>query len=196
MRKESILTRDQRDWLQTNADETGDNARKTRKRIRRRVRDGLLDFELLANNLPEKDVDQVLEIDRDAWQQAQDHAPGFERRPAATALRHVVAWLFRAIGNPHYLARDIEDAIQHYYRSELGRDAHVEVDINIEPGASVDEIRARVDEDGARELSRSELRTLYEADEVDMVEFNELLAERRESREDDLQGRRTRRGED
>lgn len=165
MPDDSLLTTSQREFLNSDADQTGPTGRATRSRIRQRVRTGLQDFAYLADpdRFEERDLDQLWTSD----------APPFH-----DTMAEMIAFLYRV--DPDGLETTVADGVARGVErvGPAGYDVG-DVEIPIEQSGAILE-RAREQMEDGEPLSPLQLETLLvdgdvpAADIRDHVQAHEL----------------------
>lgn len=158
-RPRGMLTSADREYLQAdNSDISSKSEAQKRYRIRQRVTNGLLDFSLLVNRLPERDREQIFDPD----------ATDAERDYFMEALHDVLIFLYLGKdggvrGFESMVRFALEDALAH----EGTIVKSVDVDIDFEEGISLEEaheLKRRRGIQGLLEsVSRGEVSMLWEA---------------------------------
>lgn len=172
-RKGAILTKQQRDFLEENAEATGDSARDTRRRIRRRVRDSLWDIPFLAEHLPGDDLKQVVYEKEDP---ANPASPEYEEMALLlNVVPGIIELLFRCRPDPVSFEDYIEEGILTALNKE-GWDAQVNVQIDIEK-TPISEIADKLEAQGVAALDEREIGSLLTSGEIDSQRYHELRIE-------------------
>jgi len=174
-RQVSTLTNSQREFLKEGDD--GASARMARKRIRERTHEALFDFPLLVSGLNEKDRKWIFE---DYDLEDKDHT--------VNVLSSAFAFLYLGITDtvePRDLAKEafedmVADGVKQAYLQRGESVRKVTVDIDVETGPSLEELREQ------DELGLIEIMQLIEAGELPAEEATELLNELLQERGDEL----------
>lgn len=176
-RQASLLTDSQREYLQEGKE--GAAGRMARKRIRERAHEGLFDFPLLVSGLDEKDRKWVFE-DHDL--ENKDHT--------LNVLSSAFAFLYLGITDtvePSDLAKDsfegiVAQGVKQAYLQRGETVRNVTVDIEVETGAPIEELREQ------DELHLFEILQMIEAGELPADEATELMSELLQERGDEVLG--------
>jgi hypothetical protein len=168
-RKRGILSQADRAYLRGEADlATVQSERNARARIRDRIYDGILDFELLVGELSDHDRELV-----------------FEKRMAETegtevfdALVSALAFLYQGTGDTEL---DFETVLKEGINVAEATDervATVDLDLTFR-NLSVDQLRSKLE--SGEELSLTEIAYLHDSDEVRMDELARYLGDAEEA---------------
>lgn len=169
-RQPSLLTNSQREYLQEGKE--GSAGRMARKRLKERVHEGLHDFSLLLDHLDERARKEIFVT----WEN--------DERGIQNAVSSIIGFLYLGTtdnAEPADLAKDIfeervEDGIKKAYLQRGESVRHVSVDITVETGPLLEDLRERED------LGLIDILQLVEAGELSGEEarglMNELLRER------------------
>lgn len=146
--------------------------RNARARIRRRIHDALLDFEVLVEHLAERDVDLVF------GERASDE----DGRAFFDALVSAAAFLYRGVGRTDL---DFETVLREGVNlAEAADDRAATVALDVTYHAlDADHLRRKLDE--GESLSLTEIAYLYESDDVSRDELAEYFGEARAADLDD-----------
>lgn len=177
----ALLTDKQRDFLLGNRDDISQtNRRATRRRIRRRLKAGVLDCQLIANEFAVDDIRTAL--DEPAV------ADGEVLQPVGSAVSSLVTLLYlhtngsEAEPNEQTISVQLTEAkaeagIRRALR-RLGYSAeNIDVDIAVETPR---DITALADGEELSELPQDTLQTLLNAGEISNEEFAEAVLEQKE----------------
>lgn len=116
--KNSLLTETQRKFLQSGI-ESGAKARMNRKRIRDRVEKGLADFEILAEDLDEKDRDEIFGAEPFTM----------EREKLMSHVGRTIEFLYTGLGGDHEFSGPLKRGVSRG-EVELG---NIEYELEVEP---------------------------------------------------------------
>lgn len=161
-RDRGILSTDDRDYLSGRKNLTSGGERNTRGRIRKRVRNGLYDFEYLINEIEERDVTQIVTDNGEPNEQV------FE------AAEDVIAFLFQMCAHaPETAGESTEDRFREILRSGIekgvdGRQELLDFKLDLQyglPRERRDRLRSKLRK-GER-LTLSELREAIENEYLD-----------------------------
>ena len=160
MTKDALLTTSHREFLDSDADQTGPTGRGKRSRIRKRVRTGLQDFAYLADpdRLKDRDVDQL-------WS---DDDP-----PLRDTLAEMIAFIYRV--DPDGLETIVADGVRRGLDrvGPAGYDVG-EVDIPIEKsGAILEQARQRME--AGKSLSPEQLEVLLVEGDIPAQEIRDHI---------------------
>jgi len=146
--------------------------RNARARMRTRVYDALLDFEVLVEHLDSRDVELV-------FGKRADEADGAE---AFDAFASTVAFLYRGL---EHTDLDFETVLREGVNlAEASEDRGATVDFDVTYHAlDADHLREKLD--AGESLSLTEIAYLYESDDVGPDELAELVGESRAADVDD-----------
>lgn len=170
----SLLTPSQRAYLRGDREDVSDgNKRAIRRRIRNRLKAGIMDCHMIVNQLPLDDIETGL--------QEPEVSDGEVYKPVGSAVSSLAALVYlKARSYEADPAQSIEVDIRHGIADALGRlgvsTQTIDVTIDIETGPDLADL---ADEDLA-ELSRDTLLQLLNAGEISQEDFAEVVLARKE----------------
>lgn len=146
--------------------------RNARARIRDRIYDAVLDFELLVDQLSDRDRELVFE----------NRAGTGDGTEAFDALVSAVAFLYRVTDDAHVEFETILIEGISLAEAKQGRAATVEFDLTFH-SLTVDQLRTRLER--GEQLSLTEIAYLHQSDEVRMDELARYFADDEDASEID-----------
>jgi hypothetical protein len=179
-RKTALLTRRQREYLRSEKEfESGQSERDMRYKIRERIKNGLLDFELLADELEPRDRKQIFKDVRTAALRGDEHVNVDEmpQRDEVEGLVHTVAFLYLAARDadlPFEKVIELGISEANFERPFVPSDVEVRIDERVE--FDYDEIFGKI-ERGERisEIEYSAVKSLLLKDLERYVELCEWI---------------------
>ena len=172
-RERGVLSAADREYLRGERDLSSVQAeRNARARIRNRVYDALLDFEVLVEHLPERDLDLVFE-------KRTAEGDGTE---AFDALVSTVAFLYRGLGRTDLGFETVLREGVNLAEAADDRGATVSLDVTYH-ALDADHLRQKLADDES--LSLTEIAYLYESDDVTPDELAGFFGESRAAELDD-----------
>lgn len=164
-RERGILSRADRAYLRGETEFASAQAeRNARARIRDRVHDAILDFEVLVGHLPDRDRELVFE-------KRFDRMEGTE---AFDALVSTVAFLYRATGDTEVAFETVLEEAINLAEAKDDRAATVDLDLTFQT-LSVEQLRYKLEQ--GESLSLTEIAYLHQSNEVGPDELAAYFAD-------------------
>lgn len=196
-RPDAMLTQRERRYLagESDIEPKSQEERGIRQAIRDRVRESILDFRILREQLEERDREKIFSKTVGVGTNPEEFYERTSSSPAEIppgevgeidpgwvtgSATDMIAFLYLQIDNPRTFSSKVEEAISRAARS-AGYDARVDVDIDLEIGESIDEIHERLEQEGVEGVNARELRLLRDAGKIERMEYHELALEREQN---------------
>ena len=175
-RPRGILSKNERRYYTRKMDATGQKKRNIRAGARNHLKHSLLDMVVIADNMQDKDLDEVLPRDEFSMNKTKQDKlhPSLE-----DAMSSMVSIMYFYYDDPDLLAEAVSRGV--YERQiKKGYSSNINVEIDIEQRDELEYLERLLDNHGPHELTYIQLGALREAGKITTEEHKEYLSQKSE----------------